>query len=272
MLLNVPCDVMAKIARILTTSKLLALRLIGRSILPPVCEVLSRRGVVISPPEYTIQALRAFPNTLFLRSVAPEACTLNLCVDDEARSADAEIEFLYALATANIFSRVGATRLEIANMGTNLMPVSLDRLELIVSTLPRLKEARLADITLRPSVLSAIRTSRTLRVIDVALEGVESKEVCSTIAALGDLRAIRVRCILLDARPLDGMRDIASALRGMPSVMEVDFDVRHARDPTSACGEITTERGMFQERYYFCASKTRGFYRRRTSGYALVTL
>jgi hypothetical protein len=200
--------------------------------------------------------------------VAPEACTLSLCVGDEAPSADAEIEFLYALATANLFSRVRASRLEIANSGPNVMPVSLDRLELIVRTLPRLKEAWLANITLRPAMLSAMRASATLRVIDVALEGVESKEVCSTLAALGELRAIRVRCTLLDARPLDGLQDIASALRGMPSVMEADFDVRHARDPTSACGEITTERGTFQERYYFRAPKTRDRCRRRASAYA----
>ena len=195
MLQNMPPDMVASVASTLTLPRLLVLRLVARSVLSAVSDVvLARRTTVISPPEYTIRALCAFPMRLFERLAAPEACKLSLCVGDEGRSVEEDIEFVYALATTPIFARVGATMLEITNVGPNLTALSLDRLETIVRILPRLTEAWLADIKLRPSMLGALSTATTLRVIDVALEGVESKHVCSSIAPLRELRAIRVRC------------------------------------------------------------------------------
>jgi hypothetical protein len=237
---DVPHDALVSLASTLTTRRLLTLRLVARPMLSAVSDALARRAIIISPPEYTLRALLAFPAALFSRSLTPESCTLSLCVGDEGRCVDDDLEFVHALTTTHVFSRVGATRLEITNVGPNVTPVSIKRIASIVRTLPRLTEAWLADIRLPSHMLGAIRDATTLRVVDVALEGVDSAHVCSTIAALGELRSLRVRCTLRDARPLDGLRDIALVLRGMPNVSEVDIDVRHAHDWTCSYGTHTT--------------------------------
>jgi hypothetical protein len=241
---DVPHDALVSLASTLKTRRLLTLRLVARPMLSAVSDALARRAIVISPPEYTLRALLAFP-ALFSRSLTPEACTLCLCVGDEGRCVDDDIEFVQALATTHVFSRVGATRLEITNVGPNVTPVSIERIASIVRTLPRLTEAWLAGIRLPSLMLGAIRDATTLRVVDVALEGVDSAHVCSTIAALGELRALRVRCTMRDARPIDGLRDIALVLRGMPNVNEVDIDVRHAHNWASSCGTLTSDLDVF---------------------------
>ena len=239
MLVDIPCDLMPMVGETLTFSELLTLRLVSRSMLAAVKAIRARgpaRTLCISPPEYSTQTLRAIPRLFLARvcsrfAVEPSQCTLSLCVGcSGAQSLSRDVEFVLSLATAapRDFADVGATRLEITNVGPNVSPETIARLEKIVRELPRLTELWLADIVLPALMLGALREATSLRVLDVKLEGVEIACLCSTIAAMKELRALRLCCSFVDQSTDHALRELARTLGSLRNIMEVDMDVQRA--------------------------------------------
>lgn len=239
MLVAIPCDLMTMVGATLTFSELLTLRLASRSMLAAVKAIRARGHVTtlcISPPEYTSRALRDLPCLFFARmcsrlAIEPSQCALNLCVGcSGAESTAQDVEFVLSLATEFplIFAHVGTTRLEITNVGPSVSHETVARIARIVRELPRLTELWLADIALPALMLDALRTATSLRILDVKLERIEITSLCSTIAAMRELRALRLCCSFVDKSAADALRELARTIGSIRNITEVDMDVQRA--------------------------------------------
>ena len=174
--------------------------------------------------------------------VLPERCTLRLRAGRFAGSAGDNDEIERFLAIAPVLPPELATTLEIAE-DASVSHQSIEHIVRLASVLPRLTELRIGGLVLSAEhserLLSAVSgplgplgplaKPTALLVLDVCLRCNDLRQLISTLAALTELRALRlcVACHMpyASGEPADAAWSLTHAVLAMPRLLEFELAV-----------------------------------------------